>query len=197
VTCDIQLGSIQRSTGDSTDVEKAQFEICAHKYVDLSDGMHGASLLNDSKYGHRVKGNRISLNLLRSPIYPDKTADRGKHSFTYALFLHQGGCGTETLMHSYNLNKPVYLTPGQVDVSSIAQTDAPAVIVETIKRAYNGDGIILRLYESQGVPAVCRLQTFFTHKETVETDLMENELGSIDINKLEFTPFEIKTIKLK
>lgn len=197
VTCDIQLGSIQRSTGDSSDVEKAQFEICAHKYVDLSDGVHGASLINDSKYGHRVKGNRISLNLLRSPIYPDKTADRGIHSFTYALFLHQGGCGTDTLMHSYSLNKPVDLTPGQVDVISMAHTDAPAVIVETIKRAHNGDGIILRLYESQGAPAVCRLQTIFTHKDAVETDLMENELGSIDIDQLGFTPFEIKTIKLK
>ncbi len=197
VTCDIQLGSIQRSTGDSTDVEKAQFEICAHKYVDLSDGEHGASLLNNSKYGHRVKGNRISLNLLRSPIYPDKTADRGKQQFTYALFLHEGECGTETLKHSYSLNKPVFLTAGQVDVDSMANTDTPSVVVETIKRAHSADGIILRLYESQGAPAACRLQTIFSFTEAVETDLMENELGSIDLNKIEFTPFEIKTIKLK
>ncbi|MDO9120809.1 MAG: glycoside hydrolase family 38 C-terminal domain-containing protein, partial [Anaerolineaceae bacterium] len=197
LTCDIQLGSIERSTGDTTDVEKAQFEICAHKYVDLSDDDRGASLLNESKYGHRVKGNRISLNLLRSPIYPDKKADRGKHSFTYALFLHQGGCGTDTLMHSYHLNKPVVLTPGQVDVDSMVQTDEPAIVVETIKRAHNADGIILRLYESQGKPAACRLQTIFSYNEAIETDLMENELGSIDINRLEFTPFEIKTIKLK
>jgi len=197
VTCDIQLGSIERSTGDTTDVEKAQFEICAHKYVDLSDGVRGASLLNESKYGHRVKGNRISLNLLRSPIYPDKKADRGKHSFTYALFLHQGGCGTETVMHSYHLNKPVILTSGQVDVGSMAQTDNPAIVIETIKRAHNADGIILRLYESQGKPAACRLQTIFPHYEAIETNLMENELGSIDIRQLAFTPFEIKTVKLK
>jgi alpha-mannosidase len=197
VTCDIQLGSIQRSTGDKTEVEKAQFEICAHKYVDLSDGERGASLLNDSKYGYRVKGSRISLNLLRSPIYPDKTADRGYHKFTYALFLHKDSCDTKTLMHSYTLNKPVYLAPGQVDVDSMVQTNVPAVVVETIKRAHSSDGIVIRLYESQGAPAVCRLQTVFSYKTTVETDLMENELGEIDISKLEFTPFEIKTIKLK
>ncbi|MBA4383926.1 MAG: alpha-mannosidase, partial [Anaerolinea sp.] len=199
VTCDIQLGSIKRSTGDVTDVEKAQFEICAHKYVDLSDEVHGASLLNDCKYGHRVKNNRISLNLLRSPIYPDKTADRGNHNFTYALFLHNGGCGTETLKHSYTLNKSVYLAQGQVDVVSMAQTDTPAVVIETIKRAHKGDGVVIRLFESQGAPAVCRLQTLFSSQIVVETDLMENELGNININinKLEFTPFEIKTIKFK
>lgn len=197
VTCDIQLGSIQRSTGDTTDIEKAQFEICAHKYVDLSDGVRGASLLNDSKYGHRVKGNRISLNLLRSPIYPDKKADRGQHQFTYALFLHQGGCGTETLMHSYALNKPVSLSPGMVDAASIARTDAPAVVVETIKRAHQGDGVVIRLYESQGSPATCGLQTLFSYKTAVETDLMEIELGEIDLKQLTFTPFEIKTLKLK
>lgn len=197
VTCDIQLGSIQRSTGDVTEVEKAQFEICAHKYVDLSDGTHGASLLNDCKYGHRVKGSRISLNLLRSPIYPDKKADRRTHQFTYALFLHEGICGTETLKHSYALNKPIYLVPGQVDTSSIAHTDQPAVVVETIKRSYSNDGIVLRLYESQGSSTVCRLQTSFPFINAMETDLMENELCAIEISKLEFSPFEIKTIKLK
>jgi alpha-mannosidase len=196
VTCDIQLGSIQRSTGDTTDVEKAQFEICAHKYVDLSDGVRGASLLNDSKYGHRVKGNRISLNLLRSPISPDKTADRREHIFTYALFLHKEGCGSESLKQGYFLNLPVLLAPGQVDVTSIARTDNPAVVVETIKQSYCGDGVLLRLFESQGTPTVCRLQTAFAYKEAIETDLMENELEEININQLTFGPFEIKTIKL-
>lgn len=197
VTCDIQLGSIQRSTGDTTDIEKAQFEICAHKYVDLSDGKRGASLLNDSKYGHRVKGNRVSLNLLRSPISPDKTADRRVHNFTYALFLHKEGCGSETLKQGYFLNKPVLLAPGQVNVTSMAQTDNPAVVVETIKRPYSGDAVILRLYESQGAPATSCLSTAFAYTQAIETDLMENELGEINVNQLTFGPFEIKTIKLK
>jgi alpha-mannosidase len=197
VTCDIQLGSICRSTGDTTSEEQAQFEICAHKYVDLSDGAHGVSLLNDSKYGHRVKGNRISLNLLRSPIFPDSKADRRRHQFNYAMFMHSGNCGVQTLAHSYALNKPVYLSAGQVELSTLAHTSAPSVVVETIKRAHSGDGVILRLYESQGAPAACELQTAFTYRSTVETDLLENELGEVEIGKLKFTPFEIKTIKLK
>jgi len=217
VKCDIQMGSIERSTGDFTPQEKAQFEICAHKYVDLSDGSHGVSLLNDCKYGHRVKGNRISLNLLRSTVYPDRTADRRSHSFTYALYLHTGGCGTDTLALSYALNKPLYATGSIPGKLSIARTDNPAVVVETIKRAHKGDGVIVRLYESSGRPIVCRLDTVFdlnhpayrsepslpdrrsalpAFSRAVETDLQENELKTIDLEKLEFTPFEIKTVKL-
>lgn len=197
VTCDIQLGSLQRSTGDTTPIEKAQFEICAHKYVDLSDGMHGISLMNNCKYGHRVKGNRMSLNLLRSPISPDSKADRHEHQFTYALYFHSGDCNQQTLSLSYALNKPLIPLNGTVNIPSIASTDNPAVVIETIKEAYAKDGIILRLYESQGKPTACRLQTVFAFGSAVETDLMENVTGSLDLNQLEFNAFEIKTIKLQ
>ena len=61
VACDIQYGTIYRSTGDQTPEEKAQFEICAHKYVDVSDGEKGFSLMNDCKYGHRVREGLLSL----------------------------------------------------------------------------------------------------------------------------------------
>ena len=197
VKCDIQMGSIERSTGNETAAEKAQFEICAHKYVDLSDGSHGISLMNDCKYGHRVKGNRMSLNLLRSPVYPDKTADRRHHSFTYALFLHEGGCGAETLAYSYALNKPLYRIDGVGRAFSVASTDDPAVIIETIKRAWSGDGVVVRLFESLGRPAVCRLSTAFDAGDAVETDLRENETRSVDPGRLSFAPFEIKTIKFR
>lgn len=196
VTCDIQLGSIERSTGNVTKEEIAQFEICAHKYVDVSDEKRGLSLLNDCKYGHRVKGNRISLNLLRSPVYPDKTADRGLHSFTYALYPHSGPCGVGTLKYGYMLNKPLQTVAGQININSIASTNNPSVVVETIKRARDGGGVILRLFESQGRGAVCGLETIFRYSKALETDLMENALGPARLEELQFTPFEIKTIKL-
>lgn len=197
VSCDIQLGTITRSTGNITDIEKAQFEICAHKYVDLSDDKYGISLLNDCKYGHRVKGNRISLNLLRSPVFPDKTADRGEHSFTYALYMHEGELSVDSLAYSYALNKPLEVLQFAVDNISIVSSSNKNVVIETIKRSDSGDGVILRLFESQGTSACCNVKTTLQYTTAVETDLMENELQSIDIGNLSFTPFEIKTIKLK
>lgn len=92
VTCDIQFGNISRSTKTDNKIDWAQFEICAHKYVDVSNDGKGCALLSDSKYGFRVKDGLMSINLLRSPVYPDKTADRGKHRFRYAFYPHTGDC---------------------------------------------------------------------------------------------------------
>ena len=80
---------------------------------------------------------------------------------------------------------------------SAASTDNPAIIVETIKQAENGSGVIVRLYESLGRPAVTALTTRLAHDSALETNLMELPLGPIDLDRLEFTPFEIKTILLR
>ncbi|MBP7344195.1 MAG: alpha-mannosidase [Clostridia bacterium] len=197
VSCDIQLGTITRSTGNTTDIEKAQFEICAHKYVDVSEKTHGISIMNDCKYGYRAKGNRISLCLLRSPVFPDKTADKGEHSFTYAMYMHENELGADTLAYSYALNKPLEVIRYATDNISIAGTDNENIVLETIKKSHTDDGIILRLFESQGKPAICSINTILKYTQAFETDLMENELNKIDLNSLSFTPFEIKTVKLK
>ncbi|NLD49796.1 MAG: alpha-mannosidase, partial [Clostridiaceae bacterium] len=191
------LGTITRSTGNTTDIEKAQFEICAHKYVDVSEKTHGISIMNDCKYGYRAKGNRISLCLLRSPVFPDKTADKGEHSFTYAMYLHENELGADTLAYSYALNKPLEVIRYATDNISIAGTDNENIVLETIKKSHTDDGIILRLFESQGKPAICSINTILKYTQAFETDLMENELNKIDLNSLSFTPFEIKTVKLK
>ena len=68
VLCDIQFGNIQRSTKTDNKIVFAQFEIPAHKWVDVYDGKYGVAILNDCKYGHRVKDGLISLNCLRSPV---------------------------------------------------------------------------------------------------------------------------------
>lgn len=194
VTCDIQFGALRRSTREDTLLEKAQFEICAHKYVDVSDGVRGLSLLNDCKYGHRVKNGRISLNLLRSPVSPDPEADRGEHSFTYALLPHQGDCGSETVAQSYLLNQPPLVVEGALRPWSMAWTTRENVVIDTIKGAQDGQGIVLRLYEAVGKTAVTALHLGLPCC-LVECDLMENPIGSVDGEKLTFSPFEIKTLK--
>ncbi|MEO6114854.1 MAG: glycosyl hydrolase-related protein, partial [Pseudolysinimonas sp.] len=172
------------------------FEICAHKWVAVQDVVSGFALLNDSKYGHRVKNGLISLNLLRSPTFPDKTADRGIRRFGYAIRPFEVDDLAGVIRDGYRLNNPVLVAPG-AKLPSAASTDNPAVIVETIKPAENGNGVIVRLYESLGRPAVTALRTELPHTSAHETNLMEIPLGPIDLGRLEFTPFEIKTIQLE
>ena len=194
VTCDIQFGAIRRSTREDTPVEKAQYEICAHKYVDVSDSEGGLSLLNDCKYGHRAKNGRLSLNLLRSTVYPDPTADRGEHSFTYALLPHQGPCGTQTLAQGYLLNQPPIVTEGLLPEGSFARTTEENVVIDTIKPAEDGVGFVLRLYEAVGRKTTTALKLKLP-ADLTECDLMENPLGKAGGESLLFTPFEIKTIR--
>jgi alpha-mannosidase len=63
-TYEIQWGSVQRPTHRNTSWDWARFETCAQKWVDLSEGGYGVSLLNDCKYGHDIQGQIIRLSLL-------------------------------------------------------------------------------------------------------------------------------------
>ena len=143
VTCDIQFGNIKRSTRNETSIEKAQFEIAAHKWVDVSSQGYGISLLNDCKYGHRVKDGVISLNLLRSPMWPAKDADKGMHSFRYALYPHAGDCieaNSRKVAYAFKLSADCdQLAFRQVSFSSSDNN----IVIETVKMAENRENEII------------------------------------------------------
>jgi alpha-mannosidase len=84
-TYEIQWGNVQRPTHRNTSWDWARFETCAQKWVDLSEGGYGVSLLNNGKYGHDIHENVMRVSLLRSSTMPDPQADQGQHSFTYSL----------------------------------------------------------------------------------------------------------------
>lgn len=192
--CEIQFGHIARVTTERDAVEKAQFEVCAHKWLATEDSGGGFALLNDAKYGHRAKNGLLSLNLLRAPTFPDKTADRGSHSFTYAFTPFATGDLAKVIREGYRLNNP--LTATEAQLASLASVDGPGVVLETIKVGENG-GAVLRLYESLGRETTTALRTRLPHSTAHETDLLERPTGTADLEHLSFGPFEIKTILLE
>lgn len=192
VTCDIQFGNISRSTKQETKKDWAQFEICAHKYVDVSDEKCGTAVLSDAKYGFRVKDRLISLNLLRSPVYPDKNADRGYHEIRYAFYPHEDSCFEASVPeYAYDFNYKVPVS--HVKFGSLISTDSRNIIVETLKPAEDGKGIIIRLYENEGRDTESSVEFGFKYKKLYEADMTENLLGETD-KKLTFKPYEIKTL---
>jgi alpha-mannosidase len=194
--CEIQFGHIERTTLERDDIERAQFEIVAHKWIAVEDATGGFALLNDCKFGHRAKSGLISLNLMRSPTFPDKTADRGSHEMVYAFRPFATGDLAGVIRDGYRLNHPLLVTES-AELPSVASLDNPAVIVETIKPAQNGSGVVVRLYESLGSNTTASLRTTLPHRTVQETNLMEIPIGPIDLNGLSFTPFEIKTLLLE
>jgi len=192
---EIQFGHIDRVTTENDSVETAQFETCAHKWIATEDASGGFALLNDSKYGHRAKKGLVSLNLLRSPTFPDKTADRGGHSFTYAFTPFAPGDIAKVVREGYRLNNPLLI--GTAEFDSFVSTSDPGVIVETVKTAESGSGTVIRLYESLGRSTTTVLRTRLPHTSAHRTDLLERPLGVANLDSLSLTPFEIVTILLE
>jgi alpha-mannosidase len=192
---EIQFGHIERVTTENDEVETAQFETCAHKWIATQDDSGGFALMNDSKYGHRAKGGLVSLNLLRSPTFPDKTADRGSHSFSYAFTPFATDDLSKVVREGYRLNNPLGI--GDAAFDSFANVDDAGVIIETIKTAESGSGTVIRLYESLGRPTTTMLRTRLPHSTAHLTDLLERPLGAADLDALTLTPFEIVTILLE
>ena len=193
---EIQFGHISRPTTEADAVESAQFEICAHKWIATETVDGGFAVLNDSKYGHRAKSGLLSLNLLRAPTFPDKTADRGVHTLTYAFRPFPAGDLTGVIRDGYRLNNPLRVEPG-VSFPAFATTSDPGVIIETIKPAESGDGVVVRMYESLGRATTTALRTTAAHTRATVTDLLERPQHPADLGHLELGPFEILTIHLE
>jgi alpha-mannosidase len=209
-TFEIPYGSVERPTTRNTPAEQAQFEVPALRWADISDAIHGFSLLNDSKYGYDAKDNVLRLSLLRSPTWPDPETDQGQHEFTYSLYPH-GGTWREamTVHQGYELNYPL-LTETTIQhhgflsaKMSFFATTQDNVIITAIKKAADDDALIVRFYEWAGKKGDVVLQLPWPATQAWETNLMEVAPVPLQLDStgnavtVPTNPYEIKTVKVK
>ncbi len=211
-TYEIQWGNVERPTHRNTSWDWARFETCAQKWVDLSEGDYGVSLLNDCKYGHDVRDNVMRISLLRASTDPDPQADHGKHRFAYSLLPHAGPWDETSIAAAYALNDPLIVANCELRVPTAAvgpncepqsvflSVDHPNVVIETIKQAEDGDGIIVRLYESQRRRGDVTLATGFELAAAWRTNLLEENQATLEADGKRVTffvkPYEIVTLRL-
>jgi len=207
-TYEIPFGSVERPTTRNTPAEQAQFEVPAQRWADMSDGKHGLSLLNDSKYGYDAKGNVLRLSLLRSPEWPDPHADEGHHEFTYSVYPHSGGWKDAlTIRQGYELNyqllsMPVEKHQGALPAEhSFLQTQAENVVVSTLKKAEDDNSLILRFYEWAGKDGDISFRLPPGATSAAETNLMEMPSRSASLQgetlKVHAKPYAIETFKIQ
>ena len=201
---EIQWGHVSRPTHRNTSWDWAKFECPAQKWVDLSEGDYGVSLLNDCKYGHDITDGLVRVTLLRSPTMPDPEADQGEHLFTYALYPHGGPLQTATVRESYFLNYPVISSRGEgkaAEAVSLVRIEPEELIVETVKPAEAGAGWVVRYYESQRTRGTAELRFGTEVARVQETDLLEESGNAlaVDGNRVAsaYTPFAIRTLKIE
>ena len=204
---EVAFGLVERPTHRNTSWDEARFEVCAHRFADLSEPGYGVALANDCKYGYDVAGNVVRLSLLRGPTAPDPFADQGGHRFAYRLIPHAGELGPGGVVEAaHDLNDPLWpvTTTAHVGeappVASLLAAEPSSVVIDTVKRAEEGREIVVRCYEAWGGRGRARLRLPGKAVGAVRTNILEagtTELllgpdGSVEV---ELGPFEVVTVK--
>jgi alpha-mannosidase len=215
-TYEIPYGAIERPTTRNNSWEKAQFEVPAMRWADLSgEGLgsriHGLSVINESKYGYDAVDNVLRLTLLRSPVWPDPEADRGHHHFRYALYPHLGTWKeAETVRHGWEFNYPLTAVttiahPGLLpNVYSFASVMPENIVLTAMKKAEDANALILRGYEWAGKSSIAKFHVPPGAASATVTNLMEStetpEASPLDVTedlvKVPIKPYEILTIRV-
>ncbi|WP_310430219.1 glycoside hydrolase family 38 C-terminal domain-containing protein, partial [Chamaesiphon sp. VAR_48_metabat_135_sub] len=171
-TSETACGAIDRTTTPTTAAAKAKWELPMHRWVDLTDnsGVYGVSLLNNCKYGFDAGTDFLRLTLLRSPKWPDPTADRGYHEFTYAIYPHSGTWqAAQTVRKGLELNSPlqilqlapkpkIELNRDLAPMNSFIDLHAENLVLMAFKPSDSLDrSWILRCYECHGVESEIEL----------------------------------------
>jgi alpha-mannosidase len=199
-TYEMQFGVVERPTHRSTLRDAAQYEVPGHRFADLSEHGFGVALLSAATYGWSTLGNEMRMTLLRSPQWPDPHADQGEHELAFAIFPHSGGwqAGGVTA-EALRFNAPLLLGDGEEPPRSWFACEE--LMIDTVKPAEDGDGIVVRLYEPHGGRGTARLRVGVPFAEAWFANLLEDRLGPAETDGAEVTmpyrPFEIVTLVLR
>jgi alpha-mannosidase len=211
-TFETQYGAITRPANGE--------EQPTQQWVDLSDsdGSYGVSLLNDSKYACDVRNDTVRLTILRSPTQPAYNTDKGIHEVGYSIFPHVGNWKSGGVVRKgYEFNNPLIpfiVAPTKGDAtakvekisknSSFLHVEPENLVLTVLKRVEDGEGLILRLYETAGRETQANISLNLSRavKKAFKTNLLEDEKMEDEVNvetnliKFKVSPYEIATIKL-
>ncbi|MGY2897181.1 alpha-mannosidase [Deinococcus sp. UYEF24] len=200
------LGAQARPIHQNMPADAARFEVSAHRWADVSQPGRGLSLLNDGRYGHSalnhgLSGTELALSLVRGPMWPDPLADLGEHRLTYSLYPHAGDWrSAHTTREGFDLNSPMTLLPGTRASGPDLKLGGLPLMLSALKRAEEGEDLILRVYEPHGMSGSATLSLGgLTRAERV--NLLEDAGEEVGVQggtvTLDVRPFELLTLRLK
>ena len=197
---DIQYGSLERATHNSTSWDQAQFEVVGHQWANFEEKNFGVALMNDSKYGYDIKGNTMRLSLLKGAERPDVTADLGVHEFTYSLYVHNTiWYESDLIPLAWDLNAPLTVVEGERRTSLPIVIENRSIALDAIKKSEDGDDIIIRFHEIHGGRTHVNIELNVPKASWCEVNLLEEPISEVhDDVKISrgVKPFEIVTIRV-
>jgi alpha-mannosidase len=205
---EVQFGAVRRPTHRNTSWEQEKFEVCAHRWMDLSEPGYGVSVLNDSRYGCDVHAHTLRLTLLRGPEWPDPEADQGRHELLYSLYPHRGDWTlAETVHRAAELNTPLLSQPPRSGAGTSTATRRAFLSIEgvgtlsALKRARNGAGWILRIYEPNGARGTATVTAPRAISSLVACNHVEEDAQPLPSQgaafSVELQPFQVRTFRIR
>jgi alpha-mannosidase len=189
-------------------------EVPAQKWVDISDGRTGIALLNKTKYGHSYSNGDLRITLLRSAGEPDIYPNLGKFNISYSLYPHSGDWKNGVWAQGEDFNIPVYAAEppslalvkshaSRPEEDSFFSIDAGNITLTGMKRAEDGNELIVRLAEVEGKLSTVNLTLPLNIVKARRLNLIEFPLENAsapEINgrsvKIKIKPKEIITLGL-
>ncbi|KAI9687349.1 MAG: Glycoside hydrolase, 38 vacuolar alpha mannosidase [Bathelium mastoideum] len=226
-TYETQYGLVRRPTHFNTSWDAARFEVCCHRFADLSDAAAGLTVLNDSKYGFATQGSTMRLSLLRAPKAPDAHADMGRHEIRWGLLPHVGPVGQESVRAGFEFNYPVRVERfggGKDEEKEVAKllgslsvdSQSKGLVLDWVKRGEDdedvsrrdglpvreGKSVVVRVYDSLGAWTRGTLKWgVLPVKKVWRTNLLEDDEEEVSIEKdsisVEVRAFEVVTWRLQ
>ena len=200
---EIQFGHMDRPITRNNSFEAAKFEVCNHKWTDLSESRFGVAILNDCKYGISTYEGNLCLTLHRGGTHPDVTGDEGVHEMTYSLYPHAEGFATgNVIRESYLLNVPAVKVGGIADSSApFLKLSADNIVCEAVKpAAYRDDAFVVRLYEAERNRTRCSITLPEGVKQVFGCNILEDVKEELPITDgkvdLTFRPFQIVSLMM-
>jgi alpha-mannosidase len=194
-TYEISYGAIQRPTDGH--------EYPGQRWIDVTGdrdgGQYGLAVINNAKYGYSVDGSDMRVSVARAAVYaqhmPAKLdphgdydwQDQGVQTFRMILVPHAGSWQNVAVVHLAEelVAPPLVIYQGihrgtRPPSASFLSIDAPDVVISAIKRAEDGNDLIVRMYETAGHATAATLNLSFLHRRW----------------RGQFHPYEIKTLRI-
>ncbi|KAI8851831.1 galactose mutarotase-like domain-containing protein [Chytridium lagenaria] len=177
-TYETQFGVTKRPTHYNTSWDLAKFEVCGHKFVDLSEHQYGVSLISErfanlATFGTKTRASKFGIaqntHNGRSDVVkaPDANTDMGEHLIRFSLYPHTGSFVTSDVVQTaYQFNVPTLIRPiprtHKTAVASLSQSEkffslnCANVVLDTVKISEDprpksgGRDIVIRFYEAYG-----------------------------------------------
>ncbi|PSR22326.1 MAG: hypothetical protein C7B45_07420 [Sulfobacillus acidophilus] len=153
------LGFLERPWNHNTSWEQSRFEVPVHSWVAISEGNTTFALLTGSKFGLGIHEQALSLSLLKTPTYPDPSADQGPFHVRYSLqflaepnpiphIVDRAACFEEPVLTVMSRFRQASI-PGHASFLSLEPQNA-GITLQALKQSEDGQAIIVRLAEHAG-----------------------------------------------